>query len=86
MITAACPVDCLKAVVSANAFNPLARAYLAPFDPPNTVADVVELYRRDLLSEISGLGPRRIGEIELGLVLAGLVAGHRRCSSCRPTS
>ncbi len=85
-ITPGCPVDCLKAVMSANAFNPLARAHFAPFDPPRTVADVVELYRRGRLSEISGLGPRRIGEIEVALVFAGLVAGHCQRSSSRPAS
>ena len=30
-----CPIDCLKTVLSAMAFNPLARAYDAPFDPPS---------------------------------------------------
>jgi hypothetical protein len=85
-ITPGCPVDCLMSVVSASAFNLLARAYFAPFDPPRTVADVVGLYRRGRLREIWGLGPRRIGEIEVGLVFAGLVAAHRRFPASRPAS
>lgn len=28
-----CPIGCLKEVLSAKMFNPLARAYRAPFDP-----------------------------------------------------
>ena len=55
-ITPGCPVDCLKAVLSRMAFNPLARAYRAPFEPPRTVGDVVELYRRGQLDQIHGLG------------------------------
>jgi len=75
-ITPGCPVDCLKAVLSRMAFNPLARAYQAPFEPPRTVGDVVELYRRRQLGQIHGLGRRRIGEIEASLIVAGLASGH----------
>lgn len=70
-ITPDCPVDCLKAVLSLNAFNPLARAYEAPFDPPEKVGDVLKLHRENLLGQIVGLGRRRVGEIEAGLVFAG---------------
>lgn len=55
------------------AFNPLDRAYQAPFDPPDTVGDVVDLFRAHQLNGIYGLGPRRVGEIEVALVFAGLV-------------
>lgn len=82
-ITLDCPIDCLKAVLSGKAFNPLARAYQAPFDPPRTVGDVVELYQRSRLGNIVGLGPRRIGQIELALVLAGLAGGHGHPARCR---
>jgi len=53
-------------------FNPLARAYDAPFDPPRTVGDVMDLYDRRMLRQIRGLGPRKISEIEATLVFAGL--------------
>jgi hypothetical protein len=68
------------------AFNRLARAYLAPFDPPRTVADVAGLYQRRLLGEIWGLGPRRISEIEAGLVFAGVVIAHSHPASSRPAT
>jgi hypothetical protein len=59
-------------MLSLASLNPLARAYDAPFDPPRTVADVIELHRAGRLREISGLGQRRISEIEAALVFAGL--------------
>lgn len=67
-----CPVDCLQAVLSLMSFNPLARAYDAPFDPPRTVGDVVELHAHRQLRKIRGLGTRRMSEIEAALVFAGL--------------
>ena len=76
VITPDCPVDCLKAVLSLMAFNFLARAYDAPFDPPETVGDVLRLFRERRLGEISGLGRRRIGEIEVGLIFAGFISEH----------
>ncbi len=72
-----CPVECLQTVLSLMTFNPLARAYDAPFDPPRTVGDVIEMYTRRQLREIRGLGRRRISEIEAALVFAGLdLTGH----------
>lgn len=62
--------------MSKAAFNPLARAYNAPFDPPTTVGQVVELLRQGRLGQAAGLGPRRLGEIEAGLVLAGFVISN----------
>ena len=67
-----CPVECLLTVLSRMSFNPLARAYDAPFDEPRTVDDVMNLYARCQLRTIQGLGSRRISEIEAALVLAGL--------------
>ncbi len=75
-ITSECPVDCLQEVLSCIALNTLARAYGAPFDPPETVADVVDLYQQDQLGEIWGLGPRRIGEIETSLIFAGVTSAR----------
>jgi hypothetical protein len=81
-VTAGCPVECLLTVLSLYSFNPLARADGAPFGEPCTVGEVVALYARRRLSEIRGLGPRRISEIEAALVLAGLdLTGQRE----RPT-
>jgi hypothetical protein len=71
VLTGACPVDCLKAVLSKAAFHPLARADRAPFDPPATVGQVVDLWRAGRLGQIGDLGPRRLGEIEAALVVAG---------------
>ena len=74
-----CPVECLLTVLSLMSFNPLARAYGAPFGEPRTVGDVMDLYSRRQLRKIRGLGPRRVSEIEAALVLAGLnLAGHHQ--------
>jgi len=78
-VTPECPVECLLTVLSLNSFNPLARAYDAPFGESRTVGDVVDLYTRRRLRKIRGLGPRRVSEIEAALVLAGLnLAGHEQ--------
>ncbi|SEG94719.1 hypothetical protein SAMN04489712_15019 [Thermomonospora echinospora] len=71
-ITATCPIKCLKPLLSARAFNPLVHKY----DGPRTVGDVVELHQREELTMIRNLGPHRIAEIELVLVLAGLLSEH----------
>ena len=77
-VTPDCPVECLLTVLSLNSFNPLARAYDAPFDEPRTVADVMDLCARRELRKIRGVGPRRVSEIEAALVLAGLdLAGQQ---------
>jgi hypothetical protein len=82
-VTPDCPVECLLTVLSMTSFNPLARAYDAPFDEPRTVGDVMDLCTRRQLRKIRGLGPRRVSEIEAALVLAGLnLGGHRQ----RPAS
>jgi hypothetical protein len=78
-VTPDCPVECLLTVLSLNSFNPLTRAYDAPFSEPCTVRDVMDLYARRQLRKIRGLGPRRVSEIEAALVLAGLnLAGHQK--------
>ena len=73
-----CPIECLLEMLSRKAFNPLARAYDAPFDPPRTVGDVVDLYVRGQLRSIRNLGPRHATEIEAALVLAGIDIASRR--------
>jgi len=88
-ITRACPVGCLAAVLSAKAFNPLARACDKRSGPDATVGHVVDLYLQHQLSGIDGLGPRRIGEIEVSLVFAGLIAAdshdhHQEPAPARP--
>lgn len=75
-VRADCPVSCLAAFLSAKAFIPLHRAYLASYEPPRTVGDVAQLLQQGKLAEIRGLGLRRIGEIELCLTLAGLLTGQ----------
>jgi hypothetical protein len=81
-VTPQCPVECLLTVLSLNSFNPLTRAYDAPFDEPRTVGDVMDLCTRHQLGKIRGIGPRRVSEIEAALVLAGLnLAGHQRPAS-----
>jgi hypothetical protein len=77
-ITADCPVECLRGVLSGQVLNRLARADgrgvpVAPGGPPATVGDVVRRYREGRLGEIAGLGGRGISEIEAGLVFAGLL-------------
>ena len=78
-VTRDCPVECLLTVLSRNSFNPLTRAYDAPFAEPRTVGDVIDLYTCRQLRKIRGLGPRRVSEIEAALVMAGLnLAGHHK--------
>jgi hypothetical protein len=71
-----CPVECLLTVLSRMSFNRLTCAEHAPFPPPRTVGDVMDLYTRDQLRKIGGLGRRRFSEIEAALVLAGLNLGR----------
>ena len=76
-IVPGCPVDCLLFVLTRRSLNQLARADRAPFDPPQTVRDVIGLYQQRQLSLIRGLGPRARSEIEAALVYAGLnIAGR----------
>ena len=71
----ACPIDCLQTVLSKATFNTLARAEGALSDPSATVGQVIALLRQNRLSQAAGLEPRRLGEIQAGLSLAGLVIG-----------
>jgi hypothetical protein len=77
-----CPVECLLTVLSLMAFNRLAYAHDAPFSPPHTVGDVMNLYTRRQLRKIRSLGSRRISEIEAALVLAGLDLTMRQQQPC----
>jgi hypothetical protein len=67
----ACPVDCLRVVLGTATFHALMRAEWASFTRPATVGQVLDLWRAGRLGLGAGLGPRRLGEIEAGLVLAG---------------
>jgi hypothetical protein len=71
VLTAACPVDCLRAVLCTATFHVLARAEGAPFGPPTTVGQAVDLWRAGRLGLIAGLGRRRLGEIDVAFVVAG---------------
>jgi hypothetical protein len=72
-VTRDCPVECLLTVLSRRAFNRLTRlCHHEPFDPPRMVGDVADLCTRHQLSEVHGLGPRHISEIEAALVLIGI--------------
>jgi hypothetical protein len=77
-IVPGCPVDRLRAVISGRTLNRLARgegrgAAVVPGGPPATAGDVVRFYREGRLGQIAGLGSRSLGEIEAGLVFAGLL-------------
>ena len=86
-VTPGCPVECLLTVLSLNSFNPLTRAYDAPFAEPRTVGDVMDLCARRELRKIRGIGPRRVSEIEAALVLAGLnLAGRQERPRARRTA
>lgn len=71
VFTPACPIDCLRVVLGTATFHALARAERAPFARPATAGQVLDLWRARRLGLAAGLGPRRLGEIEAGLVLAG---------------
>jgi hypothetical protein len=84
-VTRDCPVECLLTELSRKAFNPLIRGCCyAPFDPPRTVGDVADLCTRNQLSEVDGLGPRRISEIALTLAFIGIdLTGHQQTCNTR---
>jgi hypothetical protein len=75
-VTRDCPVECLLTVLSFHSFNPLTRAYDAPFDEPRTVGDVIDLCSGDQLGQIRGVGPHRVSEIEAALARLDLTS-HR---------
>jgi excisionase family DNA binding protein len=85
-ITRGCPVDCLAAILSGRAFNPLARACDRRSGPGATVGHVVDLHLQGRLGDIQGLGPRRIGEIAVSLVFAGLIGADGRAAAAPPTA
>jgi hypothetical protein len=75
VFTRACPIDCLRVVLGTATFHALARAEGAPFRPPATAGQVLELLHAGRLGLAAGLGPRRLGEIQAALVLAGFPLG-----------
>jgi excisionase family DNA binding protein len=72
-ITRACPFGCLAAILSAGAFNPLARACDTRHGPAATAGHAADLYLHNQLPGIDGIGPRRTGEIAVSLIYAGLI-------------
>jgi len=72
-LTAGCPLACLASQLSAQAYQPLRRELPWLLSRPVTVGDVAGLHQRRQLRHIRRLGPRRTGEIELALILAGLL-------------
>jgi hypothetical protein len=81
-VTEVCPVACLLTVMSRKTWLPLSRGWSWLSGPPETVGDVLDLYRNDLLGGIWNLGRRRVGEIEAALVLAGFDLGALRQRAC----
>jgi hypothetical protein len=77
VFTLACPVDCLETVLSAATISTLIRAEYAPLDTPATIGQLLGLLRAGRLGRVPGIGPRRLGEIRAGLVLAGLDLGEQ---------
>lgn len=71
-LTAGCPLECLATFLSARAYNPLRRELPGLLQRPPTVADVARMCQRRQLRYVPGLGPHRINEIELTLLLADL--------------
>ena len=77
-----CPLECLLAVMPLMSFNRLKWAD----HPPQTVSDVLDLYARNQLGEIEGLGPRRTEHIKRALLRAGLnPAGHEQPAQTKKT-
>jgi len=85
-VTRDCPVECLLTVLSLHSFNPLTRAYDAPFDGPRTVGDVIDLCAGEQLGQIRGVGPHRVSEIEAALARLDLTGRrHQRATQSRGT-
>jgi hypothetical protein len=85
-VTRDCPVECLLTVLSLHSFNPLTRAYDAPFDGPRTVGDVIDLCAGEQLGQIRGVGPHRVSEIEAALARLDLTGcRHQRAAQSRGT-
>ena len=85
-VTRDCPVECLLTVLSFHSFNPLTRAYDAPFDGPRTVGDVIDLHAGDQLGQIRGVGPHRVSEIEAALARLDLTRhSHQPAGQARGT-
>lgn len=65
VVTRACPISCLG--LSQHSYRPLVNH----LGRSKTVGDVHDLAVRDELTEVRGLGPRRIGEIVSALAAVG---------------
>lgn len=74
LLTATCPLACMAGHLSLQAFDPLRHDLPYLLGRPPTISDVTAWYLHRHLRHIRNLGPRRIGEIGLVLILAGLIA------------
>jgi hypothetical protein len=85
-----CPIGCLKATITAPAFEALADAVSSqgPSAKAVTVADLLTLYRLGELADLPGIEPRRFADIERGLLIARLITrrDRRQRSRRRDTS
>jgi hypothetical protein len=63
----------LSAVLSTDTFDALALAERAPFDPPTTIGQVIDVWRSGRLGLTGTLGPRRLAEIQAAPVVTGPV-------------
>jgi hypothetical protein len=71
-----CPLTCLKPLVSTGAYNALRRGCSSTATGPHpAIGDAEDLYHKEQLAGIRGIGPRRFREIEDCLTRAGLI-GH----------
>jgi hypothetical protein len=73
LLTDGCPLGCLAPYLSGQAFNSLTRELPDLLRRPVTVGDVAYMCQRRQLRFVPYIGPRRGGEIELILILAGLL-------------
>jgi DNA-directed RNA polymerase alpha subunit len=73
LITEDCPIECLE--LSARTYNAVRKGCGMEPDP-ETVGDLIRLWRRGLLPDVRNVGPRAISEVEVRLVFAGLDLGQ----------
>jgi hypothetical protein len=82
-VAADCPVECLDGLLSPQALRRLL------LNPPGgevtTAGDIARAHRQRTLSQVRGIGPGRIAEIEEVLLAAGLISladCHIACAAC----
>jgi hypothetical protein len=74
-----CPLTCLKPTLSAGAYFPLHRQCSSRASGPHpSIGDAVDLYHKEQLAAIRGIGVKRFREIEGCLTRAGLIGQAAR--------